>query len=67
MERVAAVASLALVAVALFVGIGLAADWLTPYRDVVKATTPITSRIHFGREDGQAQYVGVSHQSIRSR
>ncbi|MBS1679703.1 MAG: hypothetical protein JST08_20240, partial [Actinobacteria bacterium] len=42
--------AVAFTAVALFVGISLAADWLTPYRDVVKVARPVTSRIHFGTE-----------------
>jgi hypothetical protein len=41
-----------LVAIALFVGLSLAADWLTPYRDVVKVARPVTSRIHLGTEPG---------------
>jgi hypothetical protein len=47
---VAATVSLAFIAVALLVGVSLAADWLTPYRNVVKVTKPISSRIHFGSD-----------------
>ncbi|MGN6556446.1 MAG: NAD-dependent epimerase/dehydratase family protein [Solirubrobacterales bacterium] len=64
--QLAAVASMALIAVVLFVGISLAADWLTPYRDVVKAATPITSRIHFGKENGPAPHVEVGHRPSRT-
>ena len=49
-SRFALAGATALAAIALFVGISLAADWLTPYRDVVKVTRPVTSRIHFGAE-----------------
>jgi UDP-glucose 4-epimerase len=50
-SQVAAAASVVLIAIALFVGISLAADWLTPYREVLKVTKPVTSRIHFGKEE----------------
>ncbi|MBS1879235.1 MAG: hypothetical protein JST31_06965, partial [Actinobacteria bacterium] len=49
-SAVFATVSLALIAIVLFVGISLAADWLTPYRDVLKVARPVTSRIHFGKE-----------------
>ncbi|HEY2056634.1 MAG TPA: hypothetical protein VGH14_22085, partial [Solirubrobacterales bacterium] len=49
-SQVATGLALAAAVIALFVGISLAADWLTPYRDVVKVATPVTSRIHFGVE-----------------
>ena len=49
-SRVAATVSLAFIAIALLVGVSLAADWLTPYRNVVKVTKPISSRIHFGSD-----------------
>ncbi len=50
-SRVAATASLAVMAIALVVGISLAADWLTPYRDVLKVAKPLSSRIHFGKDE----------------
>jgi UDP-N-acetylglucosamine:LPS N-acetylglucosamine transferase len=49
-SRVAATATLAILAIALVVGISLAADWLTPYRVVAKAARPLEGRIHFGRD-----------------
>jgi UDP-N-acetylglucosamine:LPS N-acetylglucosamine transferase len=49
-SRVAAAASLAVLAIVLVVGVSLAADWLTPYRDVLKAARPLSSRIHFGKD-----------------
>jgi UDP-glucose 4-epimerase len=55
-SRVAAAATLAILAIALVVGVSLAADWLTPYRVVAKAARPLEGRIHFGR-DGDTQVV----------
>jgi hypothetical protein len=49
-SRVAAAATLAILAIALVVGVSLAADWLTPYRVVAKAARPLEGRIHFGRD-----------------
>jgi UDP-glucose 4-epimerase len=49
-SAIVAAASLSLIAIAVFVVLSLAADWLTPYRDVLKIAKPVTSRIHFGNE-----------------
>ena len=49
-SQVAAAATVAVACIVLLVGISLAADWSTPYRDVVKASKPVTSRIHFGSD-----------------
>jgi UDP-N-acetylglucosamine:LPS N-acetylglucosamine transferase len=58
----AASLSLAVIAIVLFVGISLAADWLTPYREIAKAAKPLSSRIHFGNdgEEGPASKEAVS-------
>ncbi|HEX8754036.1 MAG TPA: NAD-dependent epimerase/dehydratase family protein [Solirubrobacterales bacterium] len=50
MGRTATAVAAAVIAVVLVVGVSLAADWLTPYREVGKLTKPITSRIHFGKD-----------------
>ncbi len=52
-SQLAAATSVAIIALVLFVGISLAADWLTPYRDVLKVAKPVTSRIHFGKDSEQ--------------
>jgi UDP-glucose 4-epimerase len=49
-SQVATGVAVAVTIIALFIGITRAADWLTPYRDVVKVAHPVTSRIHFGTE-----------------
>jgi UDP-glucose 4-epimerase len=59
-SRVAATASLAVMTIALVVGVSLAADWLTPYRDVLKAAKPLSSRIHFGVNDTETTSPVVS-------
>lgn len=53
-SRLAAAVGAAVIALALFVAISLAADWLTPYREVLKVTKPVTSRIHIGRDPDQS-------------
>jgi UDP-glucose 4-epimerase len=58
-SRVATTVTLAILAVALIVGVSLAADWLTPYRVVAKAARPLESRIHFGK-DGDTRAVSSS-------
>jgi hypothetical protein len=47
-ERLAAAATVVVLALVLFIGGSLAADWLTPYRVLAR---PIARRIHFGDND----------------
>ena len=50
LELAGTVVSLTLIAIALLVGVTLAADWSTPYRMVAKAAKPFESRVHLGKD-----------------
>ncbi len=58
--RMAAAVSLAVVAIALVVTIGLAGHWDTPAHLVSKAARPLESRVHFGKDEDTTAVPAVS-------
>ena len=50
LELAGTAVSLTLIAIALLVGVTLAADWATPYRMVAKVAKPFESRVHLGKD-----------------
>jgi UDP-glucose 4-epimerase len=61
--RMAAAVSLAAVAIALVVTIGLAGHWDTPAHLVSRAAKPLEGRIHFGRDEDAAAAPAPSTQT----
>jgi nucleoside-diphosphate-sugar epimerase/UDP-N-acetylglucosamine:LPS N-acetylglucosamine transferase len=58
--RMAAAVSLAVVAIALVVTLGLAGHWDTPAHLVSKAARPLESRVHFGKDEDTTAAPAVS-------
>jgi UDP-glucose 4-epimerase len=59
--RMAAAVSLAVVAIALVVTLGLAGHWDTPAHLVSKAARPLESRVHFGKDEDTTAVPAAAH------